>query len=70
MASDSKVLGFSTGWAESAVSIAYSYGRKSQIVNIGIDIMQLTLPRDVSAGKHVEALAHKVRSNTLPKKPQ
>jgi len=60
---DSKVLGFSTGWAESAVAIGYSYGRKSQIVNIGIDIMLLTLPRDVSAGKYVEAFAHKLTQN-------
>lgn len=40
--------------------MAYAHGLKSQVVNIGIDIMQLVLPRGVSARKYVEAFAHKV----------
>jgi hypothetical protein len=64
----SKVLGYNTAWAESVVAMAFAHGRKSQVVNIGIDMMQLVLPRGVPAHKYVEAFAHKVRiwRRTLP----
>ncbi|KAF8517856.1 hypothetical protein JB92DRAFT_3113358 [Gautieria morchelliformis] len=55
-----KVLGYSTGWAESLVAMAYAHGRKSQVVNIGIDVMQLALPRGVPARKFIEAFTHKL----------
>ncbi|KAF8591732.1 hypothetical protein K439DRAFT_1626730 [Ramaria rubella] len=56
----SKVLGYDTAWGESLVVMAYAHGPKSQVVNIGIDVMQLVLPRNVSARKYVEAFAHKL----------
>lgn len=40
--------------------MAYAHGRKSQVVNIGIDVMQLALPRGVPARKFAEAFTHKV----------
>jgi hypothetical protein len=43
--------------------MAYAHGLKSQVVNIGIDVMQLVLPRGVSARKYVEAFAHKVSAS-------
>ena len=55
-----KVLGYNTAWAESVVAMAFAHGRKSQVVNIGIDMMQLVLPRGVTAHKYTEAFAHKV----------
>ena len=55
------MLGYSTAWAESMVAMAYAHGRKSQVVNIGIDVMRLALPRDVPARKFIEAFTHKVR---------
>ncbi|KAF8591465.1 hypothetical protein K439DRAFT_1380408 [Ramaria rubella] len=59
----SKVLGYSTAWAESVVAMAYAHGRKSQVVNIGIDVMQLALPRGVTARKYTEAFSHKLTRN-------
>ena len=58
------MLGYSTAWTASLVAMAYAHGRKSQVVNIGIDVMQLTLPRGVAARKFMEAFAHKVRRAT------
>lgn len=41
--------------------MAYARGRKSQVVNIGIDVMRIALPRDVPARKYIKAFTHKVR---------
>ena len=64
-----KVLGYSTAWAESLVAVAYAHGRKSQVVNIGIDVMRLALPRGVPARKFLEAFTHKVRRQASTYKP-
>lgn len=58
---ENKFFGFSTAWSESVIGIASSFGKKSQVVNIGMEVMQLALPRNVSACKYAEAFAHKVR---------
>ncbi|KIJ56743.1 hypothetical protein M422DRAFT_22898 [Sphaerobolus stellatus SS14] len=60
---ESRVVGFSTGWSQSIVAIAHAYGRKSEVVNIGLDVMQVTIPGKVSITKFVESYAHKLTRN-------
>lgn len=43
------------------MTIAFAYGHKPQVINIGIDIMQLIVPRGISARKFADSFAHKVR---------
>ncbi|GJJ07511.1 hypothetical protein Clacol_001713 [Clathrus columnatus] len=59
---ENKVFGFSTAWSESIITIASSFGRKSQVVNIGMEVMQL-VPRNVPAREYTEAFAHKLTAN-------
>ncbi|GJJ09248.1 hypothetical protein Clacol_003470 [Clathrus columnatus] len=62
-ADSTQVLGYDTARGDSLVTIAFAYGHKPQVVNIGVDIMQLIVPRGISARKFADSFAHKLTTN-------
>lgn len=62
-ADSTQVFGYDTARGDSLVTIAFAYGNKPQVINIGIDIMQLIVPRGISARKFADSFAHKLTPN-------
>ncbi|KAF8519366.1 hypothetical protein BU17DRAFT_90069 [Hysterangium stoloniferum] len=55
-----KVLGYETACGVSLVIMAWAYGPKLHVINIGIDIMQLSLPKAMNARTFADAYSHKI----------